>query len=112
MRGAPGNCVGAEQALARRKRAQTVAIRGHPRPPGPPGDTRAESPPDPLQSAGVLEVGAGPRLPRPPREGSTPGIKTNGAERSPQSPAGRRADAELLHVHHAGHDLQEPRPRV
>ncbi|XP_011826829.1 PREDICTED: N-myc proto-oncogene protein [Mandrillus leucophaeus] len=52
MRGAPGNCVGAEQALARRKRAQTVATRGHPRPPGPPGDTRAESPPDPLQSAG------------------------------------------------------------
>uniref|UniRef100_A0A2K5ZIW3 Uncharacterized protein n=1 Tax=Mandrillus leucophaeus TaxID=9568 RepID=A0A2K5ZIW3_MANLE len=105
MRGAPGNCVGAEQALARRKRAQTVATRGHPH-------TRAESPPDPLQSAGVLEVGAGPRLPRPPREGSTPGIKTSGAERSLQSPAGRRADAELLRVHHAGHDLQEPRPRV
>nr|pir hypothetical protein (N-myc 5' region) - human [Homo sapiens]CAA68677.1 unnamed protein product [Homo sapiens] len=57
MRGAPGNCVGAEQALARRKRAQTVAIRGHPRPPGPPGDTRAESPPDPLQSAGGKEQG-------------------------------------------------------
>ncbi|XP_050609374.1 N-myc proto-oncogene protein [Macaca thibetana thibetana] len=36
MRGAPGNCVGAEQALARRKRAQTVATRGHPRPPAHP----------------------------------------------------------------------------
>uniref|UniRef100_A0A8C5Y5C1 MYCN proto-onco, bHLH transcription factor n=1 Tax=Microcebus murinus TaxID=30608 RepID=A0A8C5Y5C1_MICMU len=42
MRGAPGNWVGAQRALARRKRAQTAAIR----------DTRAESPLDPRQSAG------------------------------------------------------------
>ncbi|XP_015850986.1 N-myc proto-oncogene protein isoform X2 [Peromyscus maniculatus bairdii] len=46
MRGAPGNWVGAERALARRTRAHT------PQPPGPPGDPSAESPPDPRQSAG------------------------------------------------------------
>uniref|UniRef100_A0A667GIC2 Myc proto-oncogene protein n=1 Tax=Lynx canadensis TaxID=61383 RepID=A0A667GIC2_LYNCA len=50
MRGAPGNWVGAELALARRKRAQTATTRGHH--PRPPGDPRAESPLDPRQPAG------------------------------------------------------------
>uniref|UniRef100_A0A8C0LQN7 Uncharacterized protein n=1 Tax=Canis lupus dingo TaxID=286419 RepID=A0A8C0LQN7_CANLU len=101
MRGAPGNWVGAELALARRKRARTAATRG-PAPPGHP-DTPAQS---------LSEIGAGPRPPRPPREGSTPLTKRSGAERSPHSPAGRRADAELHRVHHAGDDLQEPGPGV
>uniref|UniRef100_A0A8D0UDN2 Myc proto-oncogene protein n=1 Tax=Sus scrofa TaxID=9823 RepID=A0A8D0UDN2_PIG len=52
MRGAPGNWVGAERALARRKRAQTAVTRGHPPPPGHPGTPRKESPLDPRQSAG------------------------------------------------------------
>nr|XP_031322463.1 uncharacterized protein LOC116157413 [Camelus dromedarius] len=112
MRGAPGNWVGAELALARRKRAQTATTRGPPPAPWPPGDPRTGSPLDPRQSAGVSEVGAGPRPPRPPREGSTPRTKKSGAKRSPHSAARRRADAELHRVHHAGDDLQEPRPRV
>lgn len=61
-------------------------------------------------SVAVSEIGAGPRPPRPPREGSTPLTKKSGAERSPHSPVRRRADAELHRVHHAGDDLQEPRP--
>ncbi|KAB1266907.1 hypothetical protein Cadr_000017809 [Camelus dromedarius] len=52
MRGAPGNWVGAELALARRKRAQTATTRGPPPAPWPPGDPRTGSPLDPRQSAG------------------------------------------------------------
>ncbi|XP_023406202.1 N-myc proto-oncogene protein isoform X3 [Loxodonta africana] len=109
MRGAPGNWVGAELALARRKRAQTAT---EDPPHSPPGDPRAASPLDPRQSAGVSEAGAGPRLPRPPRDESTPCIKKSAAERSPHSPARRRANAELHRVHHAWNDLQKPGPRV
>lgn len=64
MRGAPGNWVGAELALARRKRAQTAATR-RPPPPRPPEDPRAESPLDPRQSAGGKEPGIA-NCPAPP----------------------------------------------
>ncbi|XP_076689951.1 N-myc proto-oncogene protein isoform X3 [Callospermophilus lateralis] len=52
MRGAPGNWVGAERALAGRKRSQTAAALGPPHPHSPLGDPSAESPPDPRQSTG------------------------------------------------------------
>ncbi|XP_015354058.1 LOW QUALITY PROTEIN: N-myc 2 proto-oncogene protein-like [Marmota marmota marmota] len=56
MRGSPGNWVGAQRALARRKRSQSAAAPGPPRPHRPPGDPSAESSPDSQQSPGVDEV--------------------------------------------------------
>uniref|UniRef100_A0A8C0S908 Uncharacterized protein n=1 Tax=Canis lupus familiaris TaxID=9615 RepID=A0A8C0S908_CANLF len=83
-----------------------------PPPPPPPQSAPLANPLPVCLSVAVSEIGAGPRPPRPPREGSTPLTKRSGAERSPHSPAGRRADAELHRVHHAGDDLQEPGPGV
>uniref|UniRef100_A0A8C4LMW7 Uncharacterized protein n=1 Tax=Equus asinus asinus TaxID=83772 RepID=A0A8C4LMW7_EQUAS len=106
MRGALGNWVAAELALARRKRAQTAATRG------PPPAQATRGPPHGIASGSPAVGWRGPRPPRPPREGSSPRTKKSRAESSPHSPARRRADAELHRVHHAGDDLQEPRPRV
>ncbi|XP_062066119.1 N-myc proto-oncogene protein isoform X2 [Lepus europaeus] len=51
MRGTPGKRAGAERALVGRKRAQTAATRGPPRPHSPPGDPSAASLLHPRRSA-------------------------------------------------------------
>lgn len=80
MRGAPGNWVGAELALARRKRAQTAATRGtRPPRPRPPGDPSSESPLEPRQSAGGKERGL--QTSRRPGSGERGGKGSTGCAR-------------------------------
>ncbi|KAM7334855.1 hypothetical protein ACRRTK_005332 [Alexandromys fortis] len=71
MRGAPGNWVGAERALARRKRAHTAAARGQPPPAAAPSAHPETPAPSRLRIPGSLrEVRSGTC--KAPSAGGTP----------------------------------------